>query len=75
MPFPSSFETVVPLDLRGHERLDSTKVTTLLERMLRASDALLDNHVSAAAHTALGFLETVQLRCFRKVVDPSKLPR
>jgi|SRR6185503_17573238 aminoglycoside 6'-N-acetyltransferase I len=40
-----------------------------------ASDALLDNHVSAAAHTALGFLETVQLRCFRKVVDPSKLPR
>lgn len=40
-----------------------------------ASDALLDNHVSAAAHTALGFQETVQLRCFRKVVDPAKLPR
>lgn len=39
-----------------------------------ASDALLDNHVSAAAHAALGFQETVQLRCFRKVVDPSKLP-
>ena len=40
-----------------------------------ASDALLDNHVSAVAHTALGFQETVQLRCFRKVVDPAKLPR
>ena len=40
-----------------------------------ASDALVDNHVSAAAHTALGFRETVQIRCFRKVVDPSKLPR
>jgi aminoglycoside 6'-N-acetyltransferase I len=39
-----------------------------------ASDALLDNVVSAAAHKALGFRETVQLRCFRKVVDPSKLP-
>ena len=38
-----------------------------------ASDALLDNDVSAAAHRALGFEETVQLRCFRKVVDPSKL--
>jgi len=30
------------------------------------SDALLDNDVSAAAHLALGFEETVQLRCFRK---------
>jgi aminoglycoside 6'-N-acetyltransferase I len=39
-----------------------------------ASDALLDNDVSAAAHRALGFEETVQIRCFRKVVDPSKLP-
>jgi hypothetical protein len=43
MPFPSSFETVVPLDLRGHERLDSTKVTTLLERMLRADGAMVSN--------------------------------
>jgi aminoglycoside 6'-N-acetyltransferase I len=33
-----------------------------------ASDALLDNHVSAAAHRALGFEETVQIRCFRKVI-------
>lgn len=39
-----------------------------------ASDALLDNHVSAAAHKALGFQETVRIRCFRKVVDPAKLP-
>jgi aminoglycoside 6'-N-acetyltransferase I len=39
-----------------------------------ASDALLDNHTSAAAHRALGFEETVQIRCFRKVVDPTKLP-
>jgi aminoglycoside 6'-N-acetyltransferase I len=31
-----------------------------------ASDALLDNDVSAAAHEALGFTETVQIRCFRK---------
>lgn len=30
------------------------------------SDALLDNDVSAAAHAALGFTETVQLRCFKK---------
>jgi aminoglycoside 6'-N-acetyltransferase I len=34
-----------------------------------ASDALIDNHVSAAAHRALGFQETVQLRCFRKMLD------
>ena len=31
-----------------------------------ASDALIDNDVSAAAHRALGFHETVQIRCFRK---------
>lgn len=31
-----------------------------------ASDALLDNESSAAAHRALGFVETVQIRCFRK---------
>ncbi len=31
-----------------------------------ASDALLDNDVSAAAHRALGFTETVQIRCFKK---------
>lgn len=40
-----------------------------------ASDALIENDVSAAAHKALGFQETVQIRCFRKVVDPAKLPR
>ena len=40
-----------------------------------ASDALFDNHVSRVAHKALGFQETVQLRCFRKVVDPARLPR
>jgi len=38
-----------------------------------ASDALLDNHTSAVAHRALGFEETAQIRCFRKVVDPTKL--
>lgn len=31
-----------------------------------ASDALLDNDVSAAAHHTLGFEETVQIRCFKK---------
>lgn len=31
-----------------------------------ASDALLDNEISAAAHRALGFTEVVQIRCFRK---------
>jgi aminoglycoside 6'-N-acetyltransferase I len=31
-----------------------------------ASDAVLDNLDSAAAHEALGFRETVQIRCFRK---------
>lgn len=40
-----------------------------------ASDALLDNEISAAAHRALGFSETVQIRCFRKVIDPSQLPQ
>ena len=30
------------------------------------SDAVLDNELSAVAHRALGFTETVQLRCFRK---------
>jgi len=33
-----------------------------------ASDALLDNHASAAAHQALGFDEVAQIRCFRKVL-------
>jgi aminoglycoside 6'-N-acetyltransferase I len=32
------------------------------------SDALLDNHASAAAHRAVGFTETVQIRCFRKTL-------
>lgn len=31
-----------------------------------ASDALIDNDVSAAAHAALGFVETAQIRCFKK---------
>jgi len=31
-----------------------------------ASDAHIDNTVSAAAHRALGFQETIQIRCFRK---------
>jgi aminoglycoside 6'-N-acetyltransferase I len=30
------------------------------------SDALIDNTISAAAHAALGFVETVQIRCFKK---------
>ncbi len=33
-----------------------------------ASDAQLDNAVSAAAHEALGFSEVGQIRCFRKVL-------
>jgi len=32
------------------------------------SDAELANDVSAAAHAALGFEETVQLRCFKKML-------
>lgn len=35
-----------------------------------ASDALIDNAVSAAAHSALGFVETAQIRCFRKDLSP-----
>jgi aminoglycoside 6'-N-acetyltransferase I len=35
------------------------------------SDAVIDNATSAAAHLALGFEETVQLRCFRKVLVAS----
>lgn len=34
------------------------------------SDAVIDNEASAAAHRALGFLETVQIRCFRKLLGP-----
>jgi aminoglycoside 6'-N-acetyltransferase I len=34
------------------------------------SDALLDNAAAAAAHSAVGFTETAQIRCFRKVLDP-----
>ena len=33
-----------------------------------ASDAVLDNIESASAHAALGFEETVQIRCFRKPI-------
>lgn len=35
-----------------------------------ASDALVDNDISAAAHAALGFTETVRIRCFRKDLAP-----
>jgi aminoglycoside 6'-N-acetyltransferase I len=35
-----------------------------------ASDALLDNDVSAAAHRALGFVEVERIRCFRKDLPP-----
>lgn len=34
-----------------------------------ASDALIDNETSAVAHRALGFEETVQIRCFRKTLE------
>ena len=34
------------------------------------SDALIDNEPGAAAHRALGFVETVQIRCFRKLLAP-----
>jgi aminoglycoside 6'-N-acetyltransferase I len=33
------------------------------------SDALIENDASAAAHRALGFVETAQIRCFRKPLD------
>ena len=36
------------------------------------SDAAIDNLISAAAHRALGFTETVQLRCFRKLLAGSQ---
>ena len=36
------------------------------------SDAVIDNEISAAAHRALGFTETVQIRCFRKQLAPGK---
>ena len=32
------------------------------------SDALIDNDISAAAHRALGFVETAQIRCFLEVL-------
>ena len=37
-----------------------------------ASDAVIDNEISAAAHRALGFTETVQIRCFRKQLATGK---
>jgi aminoglycoside 6'-N-acetyltransferase I len=40
------------------------------------SDAVIDNEISAAAHRALGFDETTQIRCFRKRLDdPGNTPR
>lgn len=35
-----------------------------------ASDALIDNDVSATAHRALGFVEVERIRCFRKDLAP-----
>ena len=35
------------------------------------SDALIDNEVSRAAHLALGFEETDQIRCFKKMIGPA----
>ena len=35
-----------------------------------ASDALLENDISATAHRALGFEEVECIRCFRKALDP-----
>ena len=32
------------------------------------SDTVIDNEASAAAHRALGFVETAQIRCFLKVL-------
>jgi len=39
-----------------------------------ASDALLSNTESAAAHRALGFTETAQIRCFKKSLLPNQDP-
>ena len=39
-----------------------------------ASDTTLDNVISAAAHLALGFIETARLRCFRRVIDMDEGP-
>ena len=35
-----------------------------------ASDALLENDISAAAHRALGFEEVERIRCFKKLLQP-----
>lgn len=40
-----------------------------------ASDALIDNAVGAAAHRAVGFKETTQIRCFRKVLREPVISR
>ena len=37
-----------------------------------ASDAVIDNEISAAAHRALGFTETAQIRCFKKQLASGK---
>jgi aminoglycoside 6'-N-acetyltransferase I len=38
-----------------------------------ASDALIDDTSSAAAHLALGFVEAAQIRCFRKTLSSEQL--
>jgi aminoglycoside 6'-N-acetyltransferase I len=35
-----------------------------------ASDAVIDNHVSDRVHRALGFVETAQIRTYRKLLVP-----
>jgi aminoglycoside 6'-N-acetyltransferase I len=39
-----------------------------------ASDTLVDNEISAAAHRALGFEEVEQIRCFRKALHAVRSP-
>jgi aminoglycoside 6'-N-acetyltransferase I len=36
-----------------------------------ASDVVVDNDISAQAHVALGFVEQVQIRCYRKPLGSS----
>ena len=38
------------------------------------SDALIENELSAAAHIALGFEETVRIRCFKKTLPVAPKP-
>ena len=57
------------LSIRSYAEHRETDRVAYLEGCTKfGSDALLENELSAVAHRALGFEETVRLRCFKKAL-------